>query len=450
MTGGTEAVRASVCADQKLPRPARKSSVRVQGLAQGRDMEESGAGSLEARPGVLLVGAPGVGKRTILSRLLAAEIPDTHDLSSGVLCQGWKIDTKYYSADLSIWTAHLEEGFSLGSLPHLDQLAALIMVFDMNDESSFRALRKWVENSDIQRFEILLCIGNKTDLVPGHAAHVEYRRRMQRIGESSADPHPEYSDFGINEGEGCGLLSEEEPRIEIRHSTLQWCIEQNIEYIEACASNADFDKCLSVDGDSQGVERLFGALSAHMWPGMILKSGNKITTPYLIEKEESTDDELDYELEYEVLSHASDEQWEFIGESSTSRSLEGLDESTQQVVNGNANSSSSNPLPNDTSTESAEENPVTQVHTTEGSDHVDSTGADTSEDQRIATLEVNKLLEDDHYGLDDLERLMSEIGNMRSNLRLVPDFQRREMAAKLAMKMATMFGDSDDEGFHAT
>jgi hypothetical protein len=34
-------------------------------------MEESEAGSLEARPGVLLVGAPGVGKRTILSR----EIP---------------------------------------------------------------------------------------------------------------------------------------------------------------------------------------------------------------------------------------------------------------------------------------------------------------------------------------------------------------------------------------
>lgn len=29
---------------------------------------ESGAGSLEARPGVLVVGAPGVGKRTILSR----------------------------------------------------------------------------------------------------------------------------------------------------------------------------------------------------------------------------------------------------------------------------------------------------------------------------------------------------------------------------------------------
>ncbi|KAM0851394.1 hypothetical protein ACQ4PT_052454 [Festuca glaucescens] len=119
-----------------------------------------------------------------MTGLLAAEVPDTHDLSSGALCQGWKIDTKYYSSDLSIWTAHLEEGFSVSSLPHLDQLAALIMVFDMNDESSFLALQNWVENIDIQRFEVLLCVGNKADLVPGHAAHVEYRRRMQRIGES--------------------------------------------------------------------------------------------------------------------------------------------------------------------------------------------------------------------------------------------------------------------------
>lgn len=42
---------------------------------------------------------------------------------------------------------------------------------------------------------------------------------------------------------------------------------------------------LSINGDSQGVERLFGALSAHLWPGMILKSGDKITEPSLPEKE---------------------------------------------------------------------------------------------------------------------------------------------------------------------
>lgn len=44
---------------------------------------------------------------------------------------------------------------------------------------------------------------------------------------------------------------------------------------------------LSLDGDSQGVERLYGALSAHMWPGMVLKSGDKINEPSLPEQEGS-------------------------------------------------------------------------------------------------------------------------------------------------------------------
>lgn len=123
------------------------------------------------------------------------------------------------------------------------QFCSRLIASAIMQESSLLTLRNWVGNIDVQRFEVLLCIGNKADLVPGHGAHVEYRRRMQKIGESSSDPHPEYLDFGINENEGCGLLSEEEPQIEIRDSTLKWCIEHNIEYIEACASNADFDKC---------------------------------------------------------------------------------------------------------------------------------------------------------------------------------------------------------------
>ena len=47
----------------------------------------------------------------------------------------WTIDTKYYTADVSVWMAHLHEGFSIGNLPMLDQLAALVMVFDLSDVS---------------------------------------------------------------------------------------------------------------------------------------------------------------------------------------------------------------------------------------------------------------------------------------------------------------------------
>ncbi|CAI9765120.1 unnamed protein product [Fraxinus pennsylvanica] len=50
---------------------------------------------------------------------------------------------------------------------------------------------------------------------------------------------------------------------------------------------------------------------------------------------------------------------------------------------------------------------------------------------------------------EDLEMLMSKIGNMRSSLMLMPDFQRKEITVKLAMKMVVMFGDGNggEEGF---
>ncbi|XP_073002597.1 uncharacterized protein [Typha latifolia] len=420
-----------------------------------------GEGSLESRPGVIFVGSRNVGKRTILSRLISIDIPDTPDLSSGVLCQGWTIETKYYSADLSIWTAHIDEGFSIGLLPTSKQLAGLVMVFDMSDESSFHALQKWVSNTDIAKFEILLCIGNKADLVTGHYAHAEYRRHMQKLGESTSDPHPEYLDFGIDETEACNLLGEEEPSAETRKSTLEWCIQNNIEYIEACASNADFDKCLSIDGDIQGVERLLGALSAHMWPGMILKSGNRITNPSIVEKEQSSDDESDYEVEYEVLSHGSDEPWYGAGESSMISMEEGFLKEVNQdqgheISNSDVASGASSSLSNVISSEAGTvENADAGRMATEdkdqecdGSAHADQTPTPETEAREeigINVTNTNELDEDLHYGLDDLERLMSEIGNMRSNLRLMPDFQRREMAANLAMKMAAMFGDTSDE-----
>lgn len=66
-------------------------------------------------------------------------------------------------------------------------------------------------------------------------------------GESSSDPHPEFMDFGIDRAEGSGLLAEEkdegdDPEIR-RRGCIEWCTDQGIEYIEACAINEAFDKC---------------------------------------------------------------------------------------------------------------------------------------------------------------------------------------------------------------
>ncbi|KAF9618716.1 hypothetical protein IFM89_002411, partial [Coptis chinensis] len=397
--------------------------------------------SLEKRPGVLMVGSTNVGKRTLLSRLLSVNFEEEASdspSSSEILCYGWTLSTKYYTADVSVWMAHLEDGFSTGALPKSDNLSALVLVFDMNEPSSFAPLQDFVSETDIQKFEILLCIGNKVDLLPGHPAHAEYRRLLQRRGESSSDPHPEFFDYGISESEGCSLLGDEEPSWDLRRSCLEWSIQHNIEYIEACASNADFDKCLSVDGDSQGVERLYGALSAHMWPGMVLKSGNTIVEPYRMKEEELSEEESDYEVEYEILSAGSAEPFDdtevWVSANGPTTSMSTKEPVTENVTSNDEPEKEGNPSNVQPSNANAQVLEKSDVELDAKDHELDN---------------ITQLDEDTHIGFENLEQLMNEIGNVRGSLRLMPDFQRREAAAQLAMKMASMFGDSsaDEEGF---
>ncbi|KAJ9172538.1 hypothetical protein P3X46_015765 [Hevea brasiliensis] len=333
--------------------------------------------------------------------------------------------------------AHLHDEFSIRTLPSYNRLAALVMIFDMSDLSSLIALQNWVSQIDIQKFEILLCIGNKVDLIPGHPVHAEYRRRLEKLEDSSADSLTKFYEFGISETEGSSLLGGEDPAVEIKKSCLEWCTEYNIEYIEACASNADFDRCLSTDGDSQGVERLFGALSAHMWPGMILKSGKSIIQPALPNKEDLSEEESDYEFEYELLSVSSAEPWDDTngGWVSANGSSSVLDIGAS--VNHN-NHTTEHDRDNWVKFDNEELQPSTSMVELQDDKEAVPKVADPNKD-----AETNEVTP---FEFEDLEQLMSEIGNMRDNLRFMPDFQRREMAAELAMKMATMFGGgSDDE-----
>lgn len=390
--------------------------------------------SLENRPGIFIIGSSTVGKRTLLSRLLSVDSEDAFDSASEVNVHGWTINTKYYTADVAVWMAHLHDGFSVENLPAFQRMTALVMVFDMNDLSSLTALQGWVSHTDIQNFEILLCVGNKVDLVPDHPVHVEYRRRLLKLEDSAADLYSEFSEFGISETEGTSLLGGEEPSWDIRKSCLEWCAEHNIEFIEACASNADFDKCLSVDGDLQGVERIYGALSAHMWPGMVLKSGERISQPSFPEIEEISSEESDYEQDYEVLS-AGSADW---GETEQGWiSATSLDAGGSSAPQNNLNTSSEH----DNGSKSDKE----LQRTTSSTAFQDED--DTAVVHSIVDSEGDGKLDDSEcLEIEDLEQLMSEIGNMRSGLRLMPDFQRREMAAKLAMKMASLFGGDSDDG----
>ncbi|KAK2977163.1 hypothetical protein RJ640_027776 [Escallonia rubra] len=187
-------------------------------------------------------------------------------------------------------------------------------------------------------------------------------------------------------------------------------------------------------GEAGGVERLLEALSANMWPGMVLKSGDKIVEPSLPEKQDLSEEESDYEIEYEMLSAGSAEPW---------------DDTDGGWVTANGTTASTETGGLVAQNRDAKDSDGERVIRPVGEELPPSTSTSQLQEE-IDTEAIPSAQEADggtHYEFEDLEQLMSEIGNMRDSLRLMPDFQRREMAANLAMKMAVMFGDSSgDEG----
>ncbi|KAH9316337.1 hypothetical protein KI387_024964, partial [Taxus chinensis] len=398
--------------------------------------------------------------------LLSAESEEIAVSSSEITCHGWTIDTKYYTANVCVWMAHLGEKTTESARSLSKHCDALVLVFDLSNPSSFEVLQDWVSGVEIQNFEILLCIGNKADLVPGHFAHAEYRRQVQKRGESSSDPHPEFWDYGIHRSEGSSLLNEdEEPADGVERSVVEWCNQNNIEYIEACAINNAFDNCISVNGDSQGIKRIQEALSAHMWPGMIMKSQSKSPgTLVPPKKDDFSDDDSEYEIEYELLSNGSAEPWDGVEEpwmtvshdtndilvreeGENDNEQQDLPEQVSNIELQEQNVATTLPPQGDSL---ASQNPVLSAQEDKKPEETGSLTSIITAQNHSRTqgteqgTEDAEMREGKERSFEELEQMMLEMAHMRENLRLMPDSHRREMAARLALKMASAFADEEE------
>lgn len=186
-------------------------------------------------PEIWVVGVEGVGRKTLIQRIISADCKETREGP-----YPWTIETRYYVANTTIHSyspafLDLEEG----TTPLCE---ALVLVFDMSDATSFEIVKDWCGRLDLEGVEIKLAIANKVDL------HFT-KQQLQR---------PAWID-----------------------QAMEWCAENCIEYIETSAFNKVLDGMLQLDGDQVGVPRVIEALQAHMWPGHELVArgdGSKATT----------------------------------------------------------------------------------------------------------------------------------------------------------------------------
>ena len=66
------------------------------------------------------------------------------------------------------------------------------------------------------------------------------------------------------------------------------------------------------------------------------------------------------------------------------------------------------------------------------------------EERAEHSVEYYETMERKEHAFDDLEQLMHEMAHMRENLRLMPYPLRKEMVGRLAMKMASIFSDDEE------
>lgn len=201
----------------------------------------------------------------------------------------------------------------------------------------------------------------------------------------------------------------------------------------------------------------------------------------------SSDEECEFEIEYEVLSKGSTEPWDNLDEawdtmndigaagypthSTDKMAFEDRDKKLESTLEDAAGTSSRDhgleppqtELPNTEEVEvKANASPEDRMLSPkeDSSSLLDESQIQDRETQSENIFKVeaplNLTIEEEdfqfskpdeamHMNMEDLEQLMCEISHMRENLRLMPDFQRRERAANLAMKMAVMFADGEDE-----
>jgi hypothetical protein len=229
----------------------------------------------------------------------------------------------------------------------------------------------------------------------------------------------------------------------------------------------------------QGVPQIEGALSAHMWPVLVKKPLNKLTDISAAPQETeefSSDNELDYLVEYELLSNASTEPWDGNDElwSFTGSNAPRIDATTSNGEQQKVKYISSSMCGNQQQGEAQNALELTSLPSSLGSlpdskfkeieehmvvvemsDGIDVTGITPMPQASYTDETVPLEVADGHMepgvmvnwepGMDDMEQLIHEMANMRENMRILSDGQRREMAAHLAIRMATMFNNDDEE-----
>ena len=116
------------------------------------------------RQKIIFVGDPGVGKTTIISRIMDNPFNEAYEPSIGVDFMSKTITYKGQSTKLQMWDTAGQEKYK-GLIPSYVRNSSIVfIVYDVSNRSSFDNVQNWLSFvKNIEKTTMILC-GNKIDL----------------------------------------------------------------------------------------------------------------------------------------------------------------------------------------------------------------------------------------------------------------------------------------------
>ena len=121
---------------------------------------------------IILIGDSGVGKTSIVSRLISNKFPTSYNLTIGVDYDTANItindeNNSPLSVKLQIWDTAGQENFNAITTAYYRGVIGAVIVFDVTDRATFKHVSKWIKQIDEyheHRSDIItVLVGNKID-----------------------------------------------------------------------------------------------------------------------------------------------------------------------------------------------------------------------------------------------------------------------------------------------
>eukprot|EP01116_Phalansterium_solitarium_P020062 TRINITY_DN5810_c0_g1_i1.p1 TRINITY_DN5810_c0_g1~~TRINITY_DN5810_c0_g1_i1.p1 ORF type:complete len:346 (+),score=60.84 TRINITY_DN5810_c0_g1_i1:61-1098(+) len=327
-------------------------------------------------------------RNEILQGLVGSHPGCNSSLSADIRVFPSKLDTKYYSADVEYWNINVELLDSSADASVGEVADALVLVFDVFQESSFQKIQRWLPFVERHSPSVLLCVGSFES-------------------ESNPDAHRDY------------FTSDSYA------SHTDWCLDNGLEFVamvETPGNDADSDEASSAFKERFGLERITEALHSHMWPGMVFKTDLRPRqAPRSIPRASDSNADADHE--------------NGVSEPSVSDAAPGPAASTPEA-------SAFGELARRALLQSLPKKDD-ELQLADEPDHA------TLADERLSFEDLSRKFMRGLGDPDSLEETMAQLSALRLKAQSMPDSERRELAAQLALAFCADLGDEfddDDDG----